>query len=389
MCRRLPSPEQKVQIYLNCAERNLLLDRIYVRDVYLLRPILDTPAGELVRMTCDELEDLAQYVEAEFCRGALRPGTEELQQLHRKITHLLDACCQVPASPPAATEPVAETSFPVALSPAQRRVAAECVPELVPRLKLDEPSRRVIALTLAELRLLRKQARGNVHSETSGLRRNTLRTLIERVCEAIEEYQGIGRISRGQRLYQLRVSLSGITPPIWRRIQIKDCTLDRLHEHLQLAMGWQNYHLHRFEIDGVEYGDPAALDDGFGRFEGEDATATRLSDIVPKDGRRFSFKYYYDFGDQWEHEVLFEGCLQAAKDQRYPLCLEGERACPPEDIGGVAGYQEYLAALADPGHERHVDSQRRHGPFDPEAFDAAKVTREMRRGMPRPQEDTW
>jgi len=277
------------------------------------------------------------------------------------------------------------------LSPAQRRAATDCVPELAARLKLDEPSRRVIPLTLSELRRVRKQARRAIQSEKSGMKRNSLRTLIERTCEAIEEYQegGIGRISRGQRIYQLRVSLSGITPPIWRRIQIKDCTLDRLHEHLQLAMGWQNYHLHRFEIDGAEYGDPALLDDGFGSFEGEDSTATRISDLVPKDGRRFPFKYYYDFRDGWEHEVLFEGCLRGEKDQRYPLCLEGERACPPEDIGGASGYDEYLRALADPGHERHEELLSWRGPFDPETFDAARATRQMRKGMPKPQEDAW
>ena len=107
-----------------------------------------------------------------------------------------------------------------------------------------------------------------------------------------------------------------------------------------------------------------------------------MSTIIPEDGKRIRFEYEYDFGDGWEHEVLFEGCLHARKGGRYPVCVEGERACPPEDVGGTSGYEEYLGAMADPEHEEHESFMKWRGPFDPEAFDAAATTRQMRRGLP-------
>jgi len=149
-------------------------------------------------------------------------------------------------------------------------------------------------------------------------------------------------------LYQFKITLLGIDPPIWRRIQIKDCTLDELHEHIQTAMGWENAHLHDFEIKGKRYGDPELIDDGFADFECEDSTRTRISDIVPKSGKPFTFKYEYDFGDSWEHEILFEGFPPVDSKAKYPLCLEGARDCPPEDVGGVWEYSDFLEALADP-----------------------------------------
>jgi hypothetical protein len=103
---------------------------------------------------------------------------------------------------------------------------------------------------------------------------------------------------------------------------------------------------------------------------------------MPKDGRRLSFQYEYDFGDGWEHEVLFEGFPPAEKGVRHPLCVEGERACPPEDVGGPHGYQEYVRAMANPRHKQHQEFLEWNGPFDPEKFDAQAATKEMRKGLP-------
>lgn len=96
------------------------------------------------------------------------------------------------------------------------------------------------------------------------------------------------------------------------------------------------------------------------------------------DGSRFGRTY--DFGDNWEHEVLFEGCLRASPGARYPICLEGERACPPEDVGGTGRYAEYLEGLGDPNHEEHAEHLEWRGPFDLEAFDAEATTKRTRRG---------
>jgi len=184
------------------------------------------------------------------------------------------------------------------------------------------------------------------------------------------------------RVYQLKITLKGIRPPIWRRIQVHDCALDELHEHIQTAMGWTNSHLHQFEIDGECYGNPELLDDGFMDFECLDSTVTKISDIVSGDGHRLRFLYEYDFGDGWEHDVLFEGFAPAEPNRQYPMCVKGKRACPPEDVGGAWGYAEFLQAMADPGHERHDELLDWSGPFDPDAFDAAEATRAMQEGLP-------
>jgi hypothetical protein len=116
---------------------------------------------------------------------------------------------------------------------------------------------------------------------------------------------------------------------------------------------------------------------------------TKVSKIVPQDGTQIRFEYEYDFGDGWEHEVLFEGCLQAEKGDRYPVCIEGARACPPEDVGGTSGYEEYLEVMSDPEHEEHESFLEWQGPFDPEAFDAVATTKRMRRGLPDWRRMEW
>jgi hypothetical protein len=184
-------------------------------------------------------------------------------------------------------------------------------------------------------------------------------------------------------VYQFKITLQGVKPPIWRRIQVKDCTLDKLHEHIQTAMGWTNSHLHQFEINGQRYGDPELLDDGFEDFDCEDSTKTNLSQILPTTGKRFAFKYEYDFGDGWEHEVLFEGSPPVDPKTKYPLCLDGKRACPPEDCGGTWGYGDFLEAIRNPKHEEHERMlEWIGGRFDPEEFDRNTATKEMKRGLP-------
>jgi hypothetical protein len=203
------------------------------------------------------------------------------------------------------------------------------------------------------------------------------------VTAAQERAEGSGEIPASERLYQFKITLLASEPPIWRRIQVRDCTLDNLHEHIQTAMGWTNSHLHQFEINGQRCGDPGLLAEEANEFEGMDSTVTRISRIVPRDGKRFRFRYEYDFGDCWEHEVLFEGCLRADQGERYPLCVEGERACPPEDVGGVWGYAQFLEALADPHHKRHKELRDWiGGSFDSELFDAREATEAMWQGLP-------
>jgi hypothetical protein len=148
-------------------------------------------------------------------------------------------------------------------------------------------------------------------------------------------------------------------------------------------MGWTNSHLHQFEIFERRYGDPELLDDGFDDFECIDSTKTKLSHITPNAGKRFRFTYEYDFGDGWEHDVLFEGSPQKEPGKKYPLCLEGNRACPPEDVGGIGGFYEFLEAI---GNKKHEDQAAMlewiGGRFDPETFSPAEATKAMKRGLP-------
>lgn len=186
------------------------------------------------------------------------------------------------------------------------------------------------------------------------------------------------RPARTDLLFQFKITLLDIKPAIWRRIQIPDCTLVDLHEYIQAAFGWENYHLHQFEIDGVRYSQPAPDGDDFD-MEFEDETDVFLSKLLPKAAKRTRWIYEYDFGDGWRHEVLFEGFPPLNPKAKYPLCLEGERACPPEDCGGPPGYGDYLDAIADPKNEQHEVMLEWRGPFDPEKFDAKMATKEMRK----------
>ena len=184
-------------------------------------------------------------------------------------------------------------------------------------------------------------------------------------------------------VHQFRITLLDAPRPIWRRILVRDGTLDQLHEHIQTAMGWTNSHLHHFRIGGVLYGDPLLMGDNFGEMAYQDSTTTLLSEILPRDGTPMTIEYEYDFGDGWRHEISFEGRPLAESKGRYPACLDGEGACPPEDVGGVWGYGDFLESIADPDHEEHDELlQWAGGHFDPEAFSPAAATRRMKQGLP-------
>lgn len=182
-------------------------------------------------------------------------------------------------------------------------------------------------------------------------------------------------------VFEIKITLLDIDPPIWRRVQVMDCSLHQLHQHIQCAMGWTNSHLHQFNIDGRFYADPGLFADPVAEEEILDSRATFISSIVTNDSGPLKFLYEYDFGDSWEHEVVIEGSRKRKPKRRYPVCLDGARNCPPEDVGGVRGYFDYLHALADPTHGEHENLREWNGPFDPEQFDTESTTKRMLRGM--------
>jgi hypothetical protein len=206
--------------------------------------------------------------------------------------------------------------------------------------------------------------------------------LVLRVAATIADTLAGGPRTTGGRIYQFKVTLRDVRPPIWRRIQVKNSTLDKLHEHIQTAMGWTNSHLHQFRINDQFYADPALMAEDFVAGDCEDSTATKLGDVLPHEGGPFAFEYDYDFGDSWHHDVDFQGRLLAEPGRRYPLCIDGARACPPEDVGGAWGYQDFLEAIADPANERHEELRNWvGGGFEPEAFSAVAATVRMLRGL--------
>lgn len=181
--------------------------------------------------------------------------------------------------------------------------------------------------------------------------------------------------------YQLKVTLTHSDPPIWRRLLVPDGTLDDLHEWVQTAMGWEDMHLHCFKIEGKQYGDPERLDDGFGDSDVIDSLEVELAQLFDRPRPVKTISYEYDFGDDWRHEIEFEGIQEAPHRKKPPCCLEGARACPPEDIGGVWGYAEFLQAINDPQHEEYETFSAWAVNFDPEAFSVGAATRAMRRGL--------
>lgn len=176
-----------------------------------------------------------------------------------------------------------------------------------------------------------------------------------------------------RQIFQLKVTLRGVTAPVWRRVLVPaGFTLDRLHRVIQYSMGWHDCHLHSFEIGQVAYGEPDPEEE----LALHDELDVRLDAVTGPDGR---FGYVYDFGDWWEHELQVEAVFAAVPGERYPSCLAGEGACPPEDVGGAVGYAEFLAALADPAHPRH-ELMREWAPhFEPSRFSADRVSTLLRR----------
>lgn len=175
------------------------------------------------------------------------------------------------------------------------------------------------------------------------------------------------------RLYLLKISLLEIKPEIWRRFVVPaSISLDRLHDVIQIVMGWTDSHLHEFTLGKKRYTEyPEYKDDGLecGRY--------RLGDLIKKKGR--TFEYLYDFGDSWEHELTLEENRYFNPEIRSEIsCLSGARACPPEDVGGVPGYYEFCIALEDPQHEEHEGFMEwSGGNYDSKKFDADSVNWEL------------
>lgn len=186
--------------------------------------------------------------------------------------------------------------------------------------------------------------------------------------------------ANAKRVHRLKVTLREVKPPVWRRIEVpSSIKLSELAPVLEAAMGWLGGHLHSFEIAGVRYETPD--DDDFGFPIAEDERKVRLREVLPV--VKSKMQWSYDFGDGWKHDVWVEAIEARRNDVVYPVCIDGKRACPPEDCGGPWGYGDLLAALGDPAHDDHEQMTEWAPPgFDAEGFDADEATETMR--SPRP-----
>jgi len=181
------------------------------------------------------------------------------------------------------------------------------------------------------------------------------------------------KASTCDKIYQLKITLNGSKPPIWRRALVPGwTTLYQLHWIIQYAMGWTNSHLHQFIINGEYYTEPSPFD-----FEPVvDERKFKLCEMAPSEKDKFI--YEYDFGDSWEHVILAEKILPPEPGVKYPRCIKGKRACPPEDVGGVWGYEEMLAALKDASHPQHEMYVEWIGDeFDPDEFEVDWVNEDL------------
>ena len=268
------------------------------------------------------------------------------------------------------------------LSAAQRQTIlkyAKLPDHLSERLTEKKGHAKEIAFTLDELDELLDRLEGAAYA-AKGNERQKVHRIVDKVSGVLgswidpDEMPGDADQAERDTVFQIKMTLLGIDPPIWRRIQTQDCTLEDLHEMIQVTMGWEFDHLFSFEIGGVQFENEA--DDP----EGEDAAEIRLSDVLPEKNRRPRFVYVYDFGDNWTHQLIVEERFPPKKGVTYPICVGGARACPPEDCGGCWGYADLVEALHNPEHGRHEEIAEWMGDdFDPERFDKEAVNKRLRK----------
>jgi hypothetical protein len=412
-------PAEKVPLKLTPSERTLVLEGLLCLDKNHEEVIRSTPSDKPVMMTLDALDDFGGYIAAEANHCDDKKKRIKLDAVFKKIEGLLDKYTD--EEPPktikfedaSKNRAISDQAVQIASWAAQILVAAEQLgikKKPLERLQLAPSQRDVLLLvpgvskaiknklvkessfTVAEvasmtMALAEDLTEGDARKQLAVIfvAKHLMGQLHEQIVGPVTPTAAKKRRAKAKTdtLFQLKITLLDIEPPIWRRIQTRDCTLDALHDVLQVVMGWENCHLHRFDIIGQAFGDPDLFEEDFLEFDMRDSRKTMLSQIVPKDGKRCRFIYEYDFGDDWRHKIVFEGNPDAQPGVIYPTCLEGERRCPPEDVGGTGGYQDYLEALADPSHENHKDFLKWRGRFDPELFDLNQVQRQLHSCMLR------
>jgi hypothetical protein len=253
-------------------------------------------------------------------------------------------------------------------------------------LKTDSPDELEVALKPRQLLILSlaiKEAIRDCDNETSARPYHDIGQRISNglfaMMEESFEQDAENRYRRSQAgpatlAYQLKIALEHSKPPIWRRVLVADCTLDVLHQVVQAAMGWTNSHMHMFQDGEDSFSDPRFGLDA----DDYDETQVRLSQLVANGCKKL--RYWYDFGDDWWHTINIEKSLKPKSADTFPRCVKGSGACPPEDIGGIWGYYDFLDAIRNPRHERHAELMEWCDDFDPDAFNLEETNKALERG---------
>lgn len=179
------------------------------------------------------------------------------------------------------------------------------------------------------------------------------------------------------KILQLKIKLIGIKPPIWRRFLIEDSVnFHQLHNIIQEVMGWENCHLYEFFVGDMNILEPN--EDYSGPIE--DSKRIKLKEVLSE---KQKFGYMYDFGDSWDHIITVEKILEKDKQQKYPVCIGGERACPPEDCGGNYGYEELLEIRKNKNHPEYEERivEWLGDDFDPEQFDISLISKNLKKNL--------
>jgi Plasmid pRiA4b ORF-3-like protein len=401
-------PDEKIGLKLTGAERKLILEGLIHIDDELAVPIRNTPANAPVMLTLDDLDDLAGCVAAEANHTTNKGLRKKLDAIFSKIQDLLGTYTD--QAPPeslkiadaGAEALIVERTVQLAEWAAEMLIGAEQLgikTRPVAHFPLPEAERAVLLVIPSIYQKLRKKLATEKPKLTVGEVGGLLVTVAEALLDATPlesvallmtarslmncleaEVEGAikpaGPAGKTGTIYRLRITLADIDPAIWRLVEVPDCSLGELHDVIQIVMGWQDSHLHQFVLDGKSFGPdtPYAPD-----LEVEDEEGVRLSQVFT-DRKRPRILYEYDFGDSWRHEIRLEKMVKPEPNVKYPRCLEGARACPPEDCGGPWGYVDFLAAISDPKHENHRDMKEWiGGKFDPEKFSVGAVNKTLRK----------
>lgn len=413
MWQKRMQSDERIGLKLSAIERELILQDSMRGDSKVGPVIQHAPKGEPVMLTLGELEDLRGYVVSDSHRAADSKIQKQLGRVYTRISEVLDKHKKYSDLSDvgkrlaiALTNEVADQSTQVVsfrvttddrtvesarlslkLTDKQRAALVERTrlrPKLKTRLKNAPAKTQAIEFSRAEMDHVYEQVVVAI-DHVGAPHREALLAVLRKVDDVLDEAERCElRGKRGAHdlkpdlVFQFKVTLCGTSPPVWRRIQIPDGTLGDLHDCIQVAMGWSDSHLHEFDVGGLRFAPPEAIEGDFG-IDAENEDDVTLSQLVEHAGKKLRFKYTYDIGDNWEHDVEFEGHPSSTKRAKFPMCVDGAMCCPPEDIGGAWGFAEFLEALANPNHERHDELTEWGGKFRADAFDAKAATKHMRR----------